>query len=108
MAAWIKRWWPWIAIIAAATCLNLGASYATNQHIQAVAARESQTNYENAIASCHAGNPVRRGTILGLTTAAALASHGKNRYARAAEEITSQPFVREDGSRVCLEAINRP
>lgn len=108
MAAWIKCWWPWIAIIVVATCLNLGASYATNQHIQKVAARESQTNYENAIASCHAGNPVRRGTVLGLHTAAEAATHGNKLYREAAADITSQPHVRADGSRVCSQAVTRP
>lgn len=108
MGAWLKRWWPWIVIIAVATGLNLGANYQTEQSIKHTAARESLTNYENAIASCHAGNPVRRGTVLGLKTAAAAAQRGNKRYALAAEDITSQPHVRADGSRVCAEAISHP
>jgi hypothetical protein len=108
MTAWLKRWWAWIAIIAVATLLNLGANYQIEQQIKQTAARESLTNYENAISSCHAGNPVRRGTVLGLKTAESMAAHGNASYGRAAADITSQPYVRSDGSRVCSEAISRP
>lgn len=108
MRAFLKRWWPWIAIIVVATVLNLGANYHTEQQIKSTAARESLTNYENSISSCHAGNPVRRGTVLGLQTAASHAKSGNSRYRRAAADITTQPYVRSDGSRVCSEAISHP
>lgn len=80
------------------------SAYFVNAH----AAEEAQTNYENQIASCQSGGPLRQGVVLALETAEKFAREGNERYAAAILKIVNAPFTRPNGTRECRKAVIHP
>lgn len=76
--------------------------------VQFHAAEEAQTNYENQLSACEAGNPVREAVILATDTAATLAAKGNAQYREAARKIRVAPFVNNSGARDCDKAVIKP
>lgn len=77
--------------------------------VESNAGAEAQTNYENQVAACEAGNPVREAVLLAVDTAAEVANKGNARYAAAADKITAAPYVDDlTGARNCDEAVKHP
>lgn len=70
---------------------------------------ESQVSYENQIAACEAGNPVREAVLLAIRTAQEHAVAGNAAYAVAAQKIIDTPFTNEKtGARNCKEVVRHP
>lgn len=72
------------------------------------ASQEAQTNYQNQISGCERGNPLRKGVVLALNTAAANATHGNAKYAEAVAAILAAPHVLDDGTVICERAVEQP
>jgi hypothetical protein len=72
------------------------------------ARQEASTNYQNQIAGCERGNPLRRGVVLALSTAAEKAAQGNAQYQQAVTAILAAPHVLADGSVVCKLAVKHP
>jgi len=97
-----------VLLVVAATLLNMQALRQAEDKVEAVAAREALTNYENQIAGCHRSNPVRVAVVTATQTAAEVATKGNSRYAASATRILEAPHIRPNGSVICKEAIDKP
>jgi hypothetical protein len=71
---------------------------------------QATQNYDNQIASCEAGNPVREAVVLATQTASETAHpiDARPLYATATQKILRAPFVEPTGARDCQKAIKEP